>query len=59
MFRDHLENITGISIFPMFSLIVFFLFFTFLLVYLYKADKNELIEISKLPLNQPDSPEKS
>ena len=51
MFEKNLESIAGIGIYPMFSLLVFFAFFTLLLIYLAKADKQHLEELSKMPLN--------
>jgi cbb3-type cytochrome oxidase subunit 3 len=51
MFKQYLEQIKDVGFYPMFSLLVFFVFFTALIVYVVKANKEELNEISKLPLS--------
>ncbi len=51
MFSKYLESIAGISVYPMFSLMVFFAFFTGLIIYLVKADNAHLDELSQIPLN--------
>ena len=51
MFKQYLEQIKDVGFYPMFSLLVFFVFFTALIVYVVKANKDELNEISKLPLS--------
>lgn len=51
MFKQYLEQIKDVGFYPMFSLLVFFVFFTALIVYVLKANKDELNEISKLPLS--------
>jgi len=48
--KHHMETIAGIEIFPLISLIIFFLFFVALIIYVVKADKNRFQEISRLPL---------
>ncbi len=55
MYRQYLESIAGISIYPIISLIIFFLFFTVLISYLIKADKQHLDMLSHLPLQKNDS----
>ncbi|MFM2156767.1 MAG: hypothetical protein RL516_1516 [Bacteroidota bacterium] len=51
MFKQYLEQIKDVGFYPMFSLLVFFIFFTALIFYVVKANKEELNEISKLPLS--------
>ena len=51
-FGNYLENITGIGIYPMFSLLVFFIFFVILGWRVYKMDKKTIIELSGIPLDQ-------
>jgi cbb3-type cytochrome oxidase subunit 3 len=51
MFKQYLEQIKDVGFYPMFSLLVFFVFFTALILYVVKANKEELNEISKLPLS--------
>ncbi len=50
MFRNNLESIAGVSIYPVISLIVFFAFFTVLIVYLMKMDKEHIENASRIPL---------
>lgn len=49
-FENYLENITGIGIYPMFSLIVFFVFFVLLGWRVLKMDKKSIDELSNIPL---------
>lgn len=49
-FINYLESISGVSIFPMISLLVFFLFFTGLFVRVYYLNKGTIDEVSRLPL---------
>lgn len=50
-FINYLESISGISVFPMISLLVFFAFFMLLFVRVYYLNKNTISEISNLPLD--------
>lgn len=50
-FKDHAASIDGISIYPIISLLIFFLFFVALLYYVTKMDKNKVNEISRIPLD--------
>lgn len=54
MFRNNLESIAGVSIYPVFSLIVFFAFFTVLIAYLVKMDKEQIEKASRIPLQNSD-----
>jgi cytochrome c oxidase cbb3-type subunit IV len=49
-FIHYLEKITGVGIFPLTSLMIFFLFFTALLVWVFKADKYYMRLMKDLPL---------
>lgn len=49
--KHHMETIAGIEVFPLISLIIFFLFFLGLFVYVFQSDKRKIDEISRLPLN--------
>lgn len=48
--KHNLTGIDGIEIFPMISLLIFVLFFTFVLLYVLKMKKNEVNDYSSLPL---------
>lgn len=42
----------GITIYPMISLVIFFLFFVVLLYYVKRMDKTKVKEISRIPLDE-------
>ena len=48
--KQYAETIDGINIYPMISLVIFFLFFVVLLYYVKKMDKSKAREISRIPL---------
>lgn len=49
--KHHMETIAGIEVFPLISLIIFFVFFVGLIFYVYKTDKETFIKNSRLPLD--------
>jgi len=49
-----MESIAGIEVFPLISLIIFFVFFVGLIIYVWKADKDRFQQISRLPLDLND-----
>lgn len=51
-FKNYLETITGVEIYPLTSLLIFFLFFTALAIWAFRANKNYINEIKNLPLTQ-------
>ena len=53
MFNHYLQSIEGIGIYPLISLLVFFIFFVVMLIWILKADKSHLKKMSVLPL-EPD-----
>lgn len=55
MYRQILESITGVDIYPVISLSVFFLFFTLLILYVVKTDKKQLDQLSQIPLQNNES----
>lgn len=48
--KHNMETITGIEIFPLISFFIFFTFFTGVLIYLWRSDKDRMRRISELPL---------
>jgi len=48
--KHNLTGIDGVEIYPIFSLIVFVLFFTLMIYFVIRMSKNDIKEISKLPL---------
>ncbi len=55
-----MEGIDGVAIYPMISLLIFFVFFAILFWWVFKAKKAYITEVSKLPLENenPDTYEK-
>jgi cbb3-type cytochrome oxidase subunit 3 len=54
--KEYAATIDGISIYPVISLLIFFVFFIALLYYVKKMDKKKVEEISNLPLDIHDQP---
>ena len=50
-FSTYLEQIMGVSIFPVISLVLFVAFFTGVIVWIYTIDKKEIEHMENLPLN--------
>ena len=46
----HIENITGIEIYPLISLCIFFVFFIVLLAYVAKISKEQIHIMESMPL---------
>jgi len=54
--KGHLESITGIEIYPMISLLIFFIFFVVLFYWVITAKKDYITTVSNIPLdNQNDT----
>ena len=53
--KQYAEGIDGVNIYPMISLVIFFLFFVVLLYYVKKMDKTIVKEISNIPLDQEET----
>ena len=54
-FINYLESIAGVAIFPMISLFIFFTFFSLLIVYVIKADKQHIKELKNIPLDKEEN----
>ncbi|OQP40804.1 cytochrome C oxidase Cbb3 [Niastella yeongjuensis] len=50
-FIHYLEKITGVSIYPLISFIIFGLFFLVMLIWVLKSDKKLIYDISRIPLD--------
>ena len=48
-FINYLERITGVGIYPLASLIIFFLFFTFMAMWVLRADKKYINSMKYIP----------
>lgn len=53
-FINYLESITGVGVFPLASLIIFFVFFSALSVWAFKADKNYITKMKQMPFANPE-----
>lgn len=51
-FINYLESIAGIGIYPMISLMIFFIFFMLLFWFVFKADKTYIAELKQIPLDE-------
>ena len=49
--KHHMEGIEGISIYPIISLLIFFIFFAVLFLWVLKAKKEYIEKVRKLPLD--------
>jgi len=52
MYKNVLNDIAGIGIFPTIAFLIFFLFFIGVIVYVVKSDKKHMKDMSELPLDQ-------
>ncbi|MDH7914116.1 CcoQ/FixQ family Cbb3-type cytochrome c oxidase assembly chaperone [Winogradskyella sp. SYSU M77433] len=53
--KHHMESITGIEIYPLISLLIFFVFFVALFYWVFTAKKEYITKVSNIPLdNQND-----
>ena len=48
--KGNLENIDGVEVYPIFSLLVFFIFFVALFWWVFTAKKEHIKEVSNIPL---------
>lgn len=49
--KHHMETIAGIEIYPLISLVIFFVFFVGLFIYVIRLSKTYINEISSIPLD--------
>jgi Ca2+/Na+ antiporter len=49
MYKEILQSIEGVSVYPIISLIVFVLFFALIIIWLLKVDKNYIKKMENLP----------
>ena len=49
--KGNLENIDGVAIYPMISLLIFFVFFAALFWWVFTAKKAYIKEVSNIPLD--------
>ncbi len=53
--KNHMESITGVEIYPMISLLIFFIFFVALFWWVATAKKEHIAEVSNIPLETTDN----
>jgi cytochrome c oxidase cbb3-type subunit IV len=49
--KNHMESITGIEIYPLISLLIFFTFFVILFWWVFTAKKDYIKRVSNIPLD--------
>lgn len=49
--KHNMENIAGVAIFPILSLVIFFAFFVGLGIWVFSYKKEKIDELSQIPLN--------
>lgn len=52
MISKYLSSISGISIFPIIGLIIFFTLFIFVIIKIVRLDKNFIMQMGNLPLEK-------
>ncbi|MBK7228305.1 MAG: cbb3-type cytochrome c oxidase subunit 3 [Ignavibacteriales bacterium] len=52
MYKELLQSIEGVSIYPIISLVVFVLFFAVILIWMFKVDKNYIKKMENLPFEK-------
>jgi len=52
--KGNLENIDGVGIYPLISLLIFFVFFVVLFWWVFTAKKSHIEEVSNIPLENND-----
>ena len=50
--KHHMDSISGIEIYPIISLSIFFAFFTLLLIWVFSYSKESLNELSEIPFKE-------
>lgn len=55
--KGHMESMEGIEIYPVISLLIFFIFFVLLFLWVFTAKKEYVDEVSKIPFETNNEPE--
>jgi len=50
--KHNMETIAGVAIYPILSLLIFFLFFVVLGIWVFLYKKEKINELSQMPLNE-------
>lgn len=51
-FINYLEKVSGIDVFGLSSLLLFFLFFSLMLIWVFRSKKSDFQEVSEIPLDK-------
>ena len=54
-FRNNLESIADVGVYPMVSLLIFFIFFTLLAVWAFRANRKYIDHMKNIPLGTDDN----
>ncbi|MFO8148448.1 MAG: CcoQ/FixQ family Cbb3-type cytochrome c oxidase assembly chaperone [Bacteroidota bacterium] len=55
--KGHMESIDGIEIYPIISLLIFFIFFVVLFIWVFTAKKTYIENVSQIPLDNSNDSE--
>lgn len=55
--KGHMESIEGIEIYPIISLLIFFIFFVVLFLWVFTAKKTYIESVSQIPLDNSNESE--
>ncbi len=55
--KHNLTSIDGVSIYPIISLLIFFLFFAVMITWVYRMRKTEVDELSNIPFEKEENGE--
>lgn len=55
--KNHMDSISGIEIYPIISLLIFFIFFVVLFWWVFTAKKDYIKTVSNIPLDNQNQPE--
>lgn len=53
--KNYLETIDGVGIYPLITLLMFFTFFTVLVLFVFRMQKEQLESMNRLPLGEDES----
>ncbi|MBS1537364.1 MAG: cytochrome C oxidase Cbb3 [Bacteroidetes bacterium] len=59
MYKNILQSIQGVEIYPLISMMIFFGLFLSVIVWFFRADKRHLQEMAELPLDRTDTSDSS
>ena len=58
MFKHYFEQIENVSIWPIISLSIFFIFFLVLIIYTFRVDKGFIVKMKNMPLEKTEDDHK-